>query len=430
MTDDAKAESTAQPPNGGRPNVDDRELLVFLVRLPTPLPIAHGTIFSLQLPGDLGDKWNLIAGIAPAPGSAPLYGARMRAPFVSLKLWQYKRSSAVGDEMLPEIDAVLREILPVELQPRKEVAATLAGAFKVDHYSTIVEAVTQLPDSSNAVSEAFDRSLEAINRLVLAYSFVRRDPTVERVAREYIDPIVVYLRRPASSPPRSGPQVLMTGGVNMTYERPVVVAEQVQIIAHYLGLSARGHPLVSSAQFMLERSRAYLRGDYTSAVIWAAVTQEMVMNLYLRMLLVEEGNAAPDRQAHSTALGLKTRLNSQFAHRLGGRWNTNDETTAVGRWWRDCQRVRGRVVHAGYVPNRAEAKRASDTSTELDDYVGDLLAKARFRFPMTAYTRLGLPGLQRRGALSKRFGRVVQAVEPKLDQFWRAVRSNSSLEEE
>lgn len=148
----------------------------------------------------------------------------------------------------------------------------------------------------------------------------------------------------------------------------------------------------------------------------------MLLNTYLRMLILEDGKPDLLTKMFGATSGLRARLNSAYGPRLGGRWNTDDDKTPVGDWWQNAQIVRGRVMHAGYVPGAIEAGRARDAAVALDEYVGDRLAVARYRYPMTAYTRLGIPGLSRRGALSARFRRILTDIEPRLDEFWKALK--------
>lgn len=154
------------------------------------------------------------------------------------------------------MDAVLGSILPDHLQPAKTVQETLKTKKSLETYTTIVEAVTQLPSGAEAISEAFDRSIEAINRLILSYAFVRRDPTVARVTREQLDPYVFVLRRPAEGPPVSRPSLFMTGGLNVQFGKDLIEDDRLPLVGNYLSLLARGHPLVGSSLFILERSRA------------------------------------------------------------------------------------------------------------------------------------------------------------------------------
>jgi hypothetical protein len=403
-----RAEGTTTPPQFG----------VFLIRLPYRLPIPHGSTFLLELPGDLGPDWGFHTSYVPKAGAQGL-PIHLRIPFVSLKLWQHETTTIPGLHVVDVLGAVLRGILPPETLSRPEDVSP-DPISSIQNYETVVEAITQLPAQSGGESAAFDRCLVAINRLVLAYSYVQKDPMVHPLSVRQLDPWAILIRRSINAPTGGRPIVYATGGLNFETVRPPLSAEDTGPIAEYLSLIARGHPLTPTSQFVLERARAQARGDHAATVIWSGIWMEVVLNTILRLMLAEEGRSSEIDDVFRRKGGLRGRLEREFPPRLGGVWQTREGSASVTRWWLTCQTLRGRVVHAGYLPSEAEARAAALSSGALDAYVGDRLAAVRYRYPITAYTRLGLPGLARRGALSPRMRRVISEISPKLEEVWIA----------
>jgi hypothetical protein len=214
-------------------------LFVFLIHLPFALPLPHGLSVATELGGDLGPAWDLRVGMPGNSGTTVV--RQLRVPFVSLKLWQYKTTVNPSDLLAPSL-AVADMIVPRDKMPA-DAAPELAP---FEDYKTVVEAVTQVPDGDDeagAMTEAFDRCVVAINRLVIAYARTARDATVQLISREMLDPLVSVIRRPINRAPTEISTLFLTGGSHGAPSKPPVAADQVPEIVHYLGLIARGHPL-------------------------------------------------------------------------------------------------------------------------------------------------------------------------------------------
>jgi hypothetical protein len=101
------------------------------------------------------------------------------------------------------------------------------------------------------------------------------------------------------------------------------------------------------------------------------------------LLLADEGlpvQQIADRR-HDTHFA--TLVKTELSQRLGGSWDTTRPKTPVGHYWREVYELRGRVVHAGYLPNDGDSERAERAFHGLEAFVDERLQKNSKRYPGT-----------------------------------------------
>lgn len=118
--------------------------------------------------------------------------------------------------------------------------------------------------------------------------------------------------------------------------------------------------------------------------------------------------------------GFTARLRREYGSRLGGAWEVEDRANEIGRV-HGAQRLRNCVVHAGYRPNGGEASEALHGAEILESFVFRRLLERRYRYPRTALSIFGEPGLRRRGLWNERMQRVADEILPGLPELWKTV---------
>lgn len=121
-------------------------------------------------------------------------------------------------------------------------------------------------------------------------------------------------------------------------------------------------------------------------------------------MLLWEANIAADNEGIEIAVSelsfnLMKRVRRCIHPKLGGVWRT-EGPGVVAAWYSKTAQARNRVVHRGYRPLQAEAEASFRAMNDLMEYVCDLLAQKRRRFPRTTLRFLGRDGLDRRNAWS------------------------------
>lgn len=418
----------ASPPEP-EPEFVSPRLAFFLIPLPEPLPIPHGSTYTF-----LGVASPELTGFAfqPTDETQPLPDTSSGRIFTSLRFWQRLDQQAYDREMaeFEVVHDVARALAPPEAferfreeyerweqeeleqeetpEPHPGEAYSWLGDPELDDdefsrtpaYVTIVEGVTPIVhvDDTDAMSAAYDRVVNAISDLVRAYRIASRLP-VAPVTAERLSFSIYYLTRNAAGEADWSHGLFLRHLVPpQAFTLAPMTPEQMESFNTHLTASKQGHPLVPLAERAVDASRALrLRGDTSNAVILTQLMIEILLDTTLELLLLDEGAGAEDAAA-TLALPLTRKVATQFAPRLGGRWDLRQGI--VADWLRDVYRLRGRVIHGGYVPTRGEAWQAVATAEAFERFVRDRIGSSRTRYPRTALLILGVTGLERMGVWS------------------------------
>ena len=148
------------------------------------------------------------------------------------------------------------------------------------------------------------------------------------------------------------------------------------------------------------------------------------LDAILKLLHRDEG-ATVAESAVALRRPFASRLQGEYAPRLGGDWNVAHQNRPVGRWFSDVYQLRNRVLHGGYIPDRHAAGAALAAADGLSTFLLDRIAHARNRYPRTALVTFDARGLERRGIFSRRMreaATTLEAERPLLVQYmdWQA----------
>ena len=73
-----------------------------------------------------------------------------------------------------------------------------------------------------------------------------------------------------------------------------------------------------------------------------------------------------------------------------------------------CSNLRNRVVHTGHVPSESEAIDALEAAHDAERFVKDLLVGKCLEYPRTALLVLGIDGLKKRNAWTKKLEQLAE----------------------
>jgi hypothetical protein len=260
-----------------------------------------------------------------------------------------------------------------------------------------------------------------VNDLVAALGDITSDPGLHTFSLEELDEFAVIGSRPVTEGFDVRP-TLYPLNWRIRVPRTALSEDEKQRASIYLAVSWQGHPFMAYPRLARAARRAREAGDYSQAAILASASGEILLNLLLRAMLVEEG--APDdleRLFGDDRGGFSARLRRDYGPRLGGTWDVDDPTNEVGHWVHGAQKLRNRVVHAGYSPTGGEASEALHGGEVLESFVFERLIDRRYKYPKTALSIFGEPGLRRRGLWNQRMRRVADELLVGLPEFWASV---------
>ncbi|GGR12309.1 hypothetical protein ACFOE1_10680 [Agromyces mediolanus] len=355
----------------------------------------------------------------PLPGGAPLPTPERSGP-AKLKLTPV---TVTGPNPLDEAMHVMTLVaghlhdtfdVPVE----QELPTSASGQVTVVELTAVYDGD---PPDALALSDEFDRGLELIRDVQRSYYLATQDP-ITLVAREQLPTMLFFLQNHGQG---LEPGIYLThhASLRRSVQPAPLSDDRRQTMAAVLRMNP-GNPFWPYANLRREAYVAlWLRGDYAAAVITAATAAEVILDTLLRHLLWEEGVSAEDAAAHFSSSTLATRVRRDYGPRLGGKWAL-DGADPVSTWHRDTAKVRNRVAHAGYEPTLEQANAALQAVIELEVHLMDLIChpKRLHRYIKTALAFTNVPGIKKRGRLSKRVQALIDSTpQSDLDLFhlWR-----------
>jgi hypothetical protein len=305
---------------GSAPDLSPRTIVYFAL-IPDPLPTPSGHVVRVPMP-PLGES------VALAPG--PAIDAT-----VVLRIWQVETISGVDGRSLQALDAVMRQVVPLELLPDRaqvNAAASTDDPESIDTYRTVVEMQVQarmLTESS--IVDGFRRGFEALHEFHRAY----------RVAtRAQIRPLAVerlHQLAPFAAIDNSGRWDPRTGCVIAHRRLPHDLAPDIlqpgdlaQLEWHMDSLR-RAHPMALFWERMLPAYAAFDDGDFTGATLDAAIAVEMLIDATLALALWDSGIPADIAYKKKDRGSIVGRVRTRLALALGddsALWDTEGACAA------------------------------------------------------------------------------------------------------
>lgn len=396
-TDAAEEESPSDP-----------VLAIFLLVLPDPLPIEHGSTWTRQLderePLLDGQEMRPLDHLPPAEWARGDEGYN----FVSLRFWQVRDDQAD----VPEFDHRSRlagrvaQALNPDAVPNPDELVEHYSTEPSEAYRTVVEAVTFVarPDDLVATEDKPDpltRCIDVLTQYHRAYRLAAR-AHVPELTYERLHPAVLWFRKPAFDPEAlpepAGLMLLANRNIPVEQLTPLE-RDDLNNLAQSNVRAAAGDPFIVYAERRLEAEIEVLtNGRARESVVQSGIAAEVLLGALLGLTMWEEherGELTTEAAAEVFGLPLATRIKTQYSQRLGGKWFA--DTDPIRGWQTDIANVRHRVVHAGYEPDTGQAYAARDALQALERFIGDRLAVKWKTYPRTAWLFLGTTGFREHG---------------------------------
>lgn len=385
---------------------DEACFAVYLLVLPEPLPITHGSTWTRRLeerePLLDGVELRPLEHLAPMPDPDP-----EGHNFVSLRFWQVLDEQAEIPEFMHRMRLASR--VAEALNPNMGHAPENLDALRPDDhqpYRTVVEAVTFVARADGLIAtdmkpDPLSRCIQVLTAFHRAYRVAARKHVPE-LTYERLHPVVMWFRKPVVEPDaRPEPAgILFLNNNNIPVDEVTPLSnETIERISQVQVRAAAGDPFGVYAERRLEAEmEAWTNGRARESAVQTGIAAEVLLGALLGLAMWEEhgrGELTIDDAAEVLSTDLTPRLRSQYGKRFGGNWSF--DANPLKGWDANIADLRNRVVHAGFEPEKHEAYAAMDALMALERFIGDRLAVRWKTYPRTAWLFLGHQGFHKRG---------------------------------
>lgn len=225
------------------------------------------------------------------------------------------------------------------------------------------------------ISVYFDRLLEYLNTVIIAYQAYTKDIDSHRLTKEMLNtPIAFRLIQLEHWTELSMGMFLVHS--NVPFEKPELTARQMEeVLRHIELLDFELNPFISTCELTFRARRAFRDGFYRDAAIYIQSSIESFLAILFRLLLQAEGTLSMDSPLQDIVF--IPMVKKEFHSRIGGKWDISNSSTEIGAWYDKTYLLRNRTIHAGYHPSYSETWDALAAATAMQNYVIALIRQAK-----------------------------------------------------
>lgn len=231
------------------------------------------------------------------------------------------------------------------------------------------------------LSDTFDMLLEGLNLVLSAYLIQTKDVDVHRISKEMIQFGSMYRIIPIQRWHKFIHGLFLVH-FDVPYSRSILSKGITEKIIWYANvINQQWNPFMLSEEFALGARRNIKNGFYKESVLYAQMSIETFLRALFIQLLLSEGKALAEAESINENIPFMQMVKRKFNIRLGGRWNTKNVRSKLGRWYKCTYRIRNSIVHTGYSPTYSETKKALSAVGDFRSYVISLTKKQKKKYP-------------------------------------------------
>ncbi|MEM6429068.1 MAG: hypothetical protein AAF708_07490 [Deinococcota bacterium] len=234
-------------------------------------------------------------------------------------------------------------------------------------------------DTESELSDIFNWLLTKLNLVIRSYIIVKKDINAYPVSREKLFPTTIY--RIIQLPEFSCPTGLLILNMHFPYESKPIPIEQQEKVMWFANVLDQGwNPFLNSEEFALDAKREFSIGNYGNTIIHMQTSIETFLSTLYVQCRVLENISIEDAILERENISFIGMVKREFATRIGGSWNINDNTSTLGAWYNTTYSLRNRVAHGGYRPSYHEALNALTAAINLKKDIIDRIQKLQKQY--------------------------------------------------
>lgn len=233
---------------------------------------------------------------------------------------------------------------------------------------------------SDELSVAFDTLLVRVNAVITGYRLHSEDLSTHPVSREMLELGCVVRLVPVHDWAATEHKFFLLHS-RFPIDPPVMAMEAVEKTLWYGHIVLEGrNPFTLAAELRQTAKRYAATGQYGEAIIFSQTSVEMFLGTLLSELLALEGRTADEITDVFENTAFVSRVKREYHSRLGGHWNPDASSSAIGEWYSHTYSVRNRVIHAGYRPTIDEVRAALVSTQGFIDFIIQRLRRRKRQY--------------------------------------------------
>lgn len=240
---------------------------------------------------------------------------------------------------------------------------------------------TLVTDTENYIDHYFDKALVKLNRIVDAYMSHSQDIDCHYITNEMLQPFIVveYINLNLWT----NTQIVYQLHEHIPYEKELLSEDDMYNFSRLQTIAAFNlNPFINIERHAFFAERYLKQGFYHEAVIYAQISVEVFIEQVYKEIL-KESEDKTDEEAHliieNTAF--ITIVKSKLKDRLGGSWDTTNDTGVVGKWYKTTYELRNKAIHSGKTPTFWESKIAVHNAVEFRKFILERIKTNKKKYP-------------------------------------------------
>ncbi len=228
---------------------------------------------------------------------------------------------------------------------------------------------------SNEHSYFFDKSLEHLNAIIIAYSIHFQDEYVYQITKFDLQPFCSYELIDIKK--WSVEKILFLLHSKIDIEMEEITSNQCIALQNF-----SNHIIKNDYMFLLPENYFLLakyrlnRGLFSEAVTFCQTAVEVKVKRLFYYFLEIEGLKESEIIEKMENTPFMSMIKKEMSKRIGGIWDIKNENSDIKNW-----SLRNRVVHIGYKPNLFETERALNDAKKFVFYIVELIKKKKKNYP-------------------------------------------------
>ncbi|HEX6292922.1 MAG TPA: hypothetical protein VFZ66_27310 [Herpetosiphonaceae bacterium] len=223
----------------------------------------------------------------------------------------------------------------------------------------------------------FDTLMEKLNFYIIAYLIKTKNINTYRVSKEMLH-FTCFFRCIALSNWHNMREGLFYLNENLPQKLETLSEDILNDVVVYVHIiNQKINPFILHEELLMKARRQFKDGFYQDAVLYAQMSIEEFLNTLYINILLHEGKSDVEAELLREQIPFMTMVKKEFHLRLGGKWDINNPTTELGRWYKDVYLLRNVIAHKGYFPSFSEVDKALAATHDFRLYVVSLIRKKK-----------------------------------------------------